>query len=326
MINIILKNRSLIKIYKYSLIIFKFLNKHLYILSILSILAKARKSNYYKIFSWIIKIILVLNLAVSSGLFFSVVDLYTPFTTIKLFYNDLLGPYLELLRSKTNELSNLYSNVENKYVNNSIRINKELPSISNLPTIDNPIEIEEKLEFNINLKTIAFYSSIALFVYFFYFIPGASTPPTEIVQYNWFNQGLINVKVLAKDIWTSLTNYETITGGPRKPIVPKASDSFSPDIEIKSFSTPSSPISDPNTPIAGPSRLTPIETIQKVRAVRRFRKIKFNKSTQTNLTGDNITQWADYIISTTVSRATPQIDTDSNLLNSTQLLDEINEN
>ena len=79
--------------------IFKFLNKHLYILSIISFIAKARKSVYYKTISFILKIILAINLVITSGLFFSVVDLYTPLNTIYSFYNDFLGPYIEIFKN-----------------------------------------------------------------------------------------------------------------------------------------------------------------------------------------------------------------------------------
>lgn len=120
MINIILKNKTLIKIYKYSVTVFKFLNKHLYILSIISLIAKARKSIYYKVISWIIKIILAINLLISSGLFFMVADLYTPLTTVYNFYTDLLSPYIEIVKNKYNEFNNIYSNVENKYLKSTI--------------------------------------------------------------------------------------------------------------------------------------------------------------------------------------------------------------
>jgi hypothetical protein len=109
MINIILKNKTLIKLYKYSVTTFKFMNKHLYLLSIISFISRSRKSVYYKIVTLIIKIVLIINLIITSGLFFTVVDLYTPFNTIESFYSDLLGPYIEILKLKYNDLNNIYT-------------------------------------------------------------------------------------------------------------------------------------------------------------------------------------------------------------------------
>jgi hypothetical protein len=85
------------------------LNKHLYLLSIISLIAKLRKSVYYKVITWIIKIVLIINLTITSGLFFSVVDLSTPLNTIYLFYNDLLGPYIDILKLIYYDVNSLYS-------------------------------------------------------------------------------------------------------------------------------------------------------------------------------------------------------------------------
>jgi hypothetical protein len=188
MINIILKNKSLIKLYKYSLATFKFMNKHLYILSILAFIARARKSVYYKLISWLLKIVTAINLLITSGIFFSIVDMSTPLDAIYNFYNDLLGPYIKYMKAKINEMFNLFNNIEKKYVSDTIINRNTFPS-KDLPLLDNPItsqlldnsnELEETIEFRFNYKQLFFYSGLAFFVYFIYFIPGASTPPVEI--------------------------------------------------------------------------------------------------------------------------------------------------
>jgi hypothetical protein len=174
------------------------LNKHLYILSILSIIAKARKSIYYKLISWILKIVIAINLLITSGIFFSVVDLYTTFKGVYYFYNDILAPYIEIVYNQYNEIQ---SNIETKYLKNTSFKNVDSSAMQSISTIDESSFTEnmptdnENVEFKINANKIFFYSAVALFLNFIYFIPGGSTPPTEIVKYNWFNQALINVKV-----------------------------------------------------------------------------------------------------------------------------------
>jgi hypothetical protein len=116
MINIVLRNKSLIKIYRISMKIFKFLNKHLYILSLLSLFTKARNSIYFRALSIIIKIFLLINLFITSGLFFTFVDLTTPLSLIYEFYDGILNPYKDLILDKYNSLFNI--NVEDKMVEN----------------------------------------------------------------------------------------------------------------------------------------------------------------------------------------------------------------
>lgn len=148
-------------------------------------------------------------------------------------------------------------------------------------------------------------------MYFIYYIPGGSTPPAEIVKYNWFNQSLINVKVLAKDTWNSLFN--TGNGGPLQSPVIKGKD-----IELNNLSGQSSPVSSPSTPTAGPSNISPYTFGRRIRSIR---PIKVDKSIQTELTALRLSEMCDFIINTTITKVTDNIDTDSNLLNSTQLLD-----
>lgn len=45
----------------------------------------------------------------------------------------------------------------------------------------------------INIKSIALVSSLLFFSYFLFI--GSSIDPNELIQYNWFNQSLINIKL-----------------------------------------------------------------------------------------------------------------------------------
>ena len=286
MINIILKNKKLIMLYKYSIKIFKFLNKHLYILSILSFLRKSRNSIYYKFISWTIKIVILLNLIISSGLFFSTVDLVTPLNIIYNFYNDLLGPYIEMMRIKYNELNNITTNTETKYVNSNIKnINTSSPTIIDLDPVSN-IDNDEHLELKFNYKSYLFYAGLGLIIYFIYFIPGGSTPPAEIVTYNWFNQALINVKVAAKDYW-EIVKYifdePKLPRGPNTPDYMKSPNmtemkEISPDIWVKN-------LPGDKTPIASTSKLPPLNLNYPDDGIPSslFNPNKISKGVQTNI-------------------------------------------
>ena len=63
MLNIIITNQVLIKICKYLVKLFKFLNKYLFILSLISLLnkiyAKFKENKFYYAINWTIKIILI---------------------------------------------------------------------------------------------------------------------------------------------------------------------------------------------------------------------------------------------------------------------------
>jgi hypothetical protein len=107
MINIVLKNKRLIKIYKYSLSIFKFLNKHLYILAIISFISKSRKSIYYKIISWSIKLIILINILVGTGFIIYFTDFVNPFDKTFSFYYDILKPYIDFIKRLWHDIINI---------------------------------------------------------------------------------------------------------------------------------------------------------------------------------------------------------------------------
>jgi len=62
------------------------MNKHLYILSILSFFKKTKDSFYYKFISYTIKLVILINLVISSGLFFSALDLQEPISALRALY------------------------------------------------------------------------------------------------------------------------------------------------------------------------------------------------------------------------------------------------
>jgi hypothetical protein len=206
MINIILKNKTLIKIYKHSVKIFKFLNKHLYLLSILSFLSKARNSVYYKVISYILKLIIVINLVVTSGVFYAALDVQTPLLAVYDFYDKILSPYIDLLINKINNVSNI--NLEDSYVK-SFRNNKELIS-SDLTnsTVDNTEP--GFLERNKNYIAIA---GAVFLLYFIFIIPGSTVDVKDLENYNLINKSLIHVKLAIKNLWNSYFGSNGNGGG-----------------------------------------------------------------------------------------------------------------
>jgi hypothetical protein len=188
MISIILKNKKLITFYKYSVKVFKFLNKHLYILSILSFLTKTRNSIFYKIISYTIKLVILINLFISSGLFYASIDLYTPFSNIYSFYDIILSPYLDLIKNK-------YDKIFDLDISKPGTTDKEILD-SKLPTLD-----ESKPSNKEGIKNFLSVIAFLFLLWFVFGVPAPSIDPRELEHYNFINKALFQVKVLIKDLW-----------------------------------------------------------------------------------------------------------------------------
>lgn len=202
MLNIIIKNRTLIKIIKYLKIIFKFLNKHLYILSILAFFRRNKDSYYFIIIKFIIKLVILINLAISSGLFFSVLDLHTPFDVIISFYQDVIKPYFDSLLEKFYKLIDIQSKPKTTSKLIYADLDTETPSL--------------KAKNNSSSLSLRDYISFFAFIFILYFIfgvPGPSIEPQLFNEYNFLNRSLISVKKLIVNIIDSLFGGNGTTGG-----------------------------------------------------------------------------------------------------------------
>ena len=188
--------------YKFSVKLFKFLNKHLYILSFISLIAKFRKSNSYKVISWVIKIIVSLNILLASGLFLSITDLQTPFDAIFNLYSEFLKPYIDLIKSKINNILKSINNVDDEFIK-QYRANKPIinqPVIPLQEEVINKTLQEDELP-SLNAKDLAFFTSVCFFAYFLFYLPGfGDATAIDLNQYNYINQSLIEVKMIAKDV------------------------------------------------------------------------------------------------------------------------------
>lgn len=211
--NIILKNKTLIKAYKTGKTIFKWLNRHFYIVSIISLFARWRKSNVYYIIKYLMKIVLVINIVITSGIFFSVADLITPFYIIESFYKDLFGPYLELIYNYIKELYESIINIGDKTEKKFIKNYLTKDSIVNSEVIEPVVESTEETKYSIT-RTILVGASVALILYFFFVLPPA--PPTGgesnyLKEFNIFNKTLLEVKIYFRDLFKNidlLSNHE----------------------------------------------------------------------------------------------------------------------
>jgi hypothetical protein len=213
MINIILKNRTLIKIYKYSLKTFKFLNKHLYILSFLYLISKARKSVFYKFFSYLIKITIAINLIFTSGLMFNLADLNTPFQQVINLYYIVLGPYIELLKYKFYTINNLLFQIEEdipfstfqrvKTINNKTMLVDKVQDIIDLDDkelLEDPSKTKSSY-----VKYFVLGCAVGIVLYII-FLPSPGTDPNVLADYNSINQFLINSKSSITDSFISIYN------------------------------------------------------------------------------------------------------------------------
>lgn len=158
---------------------------------------------------------MILNIVMGVAIIVYFTDFITPVNTTFSIYNDLLEPYIEIIKSLWNKLINTFNNLINNFNNlEDSQIKKELQSVLNdsSESLTNNIKgqvkegmkeaIDEALaemqEDKVNselLKQLALISSGLLFVYFFFILPGTSITPEDLAQYNWINQSLIEFKI-----------------------------------------------------------------------------------------------------------------------------------
>lgn len=65
-----------------------------------------------------------------------------------------------------------------------------------------------------NLKIVSLVSSSLFLGYFLFVLPGSSVTLEDLNQYNWLNQGLINIKITVKDLILYLVSNPTNPGDP----------------------------------------------------------------------------------------------------------------
>jgi hypothetical protein len=251
---ILIRNKHLIRLHKYGKLTFNFLNKHFYIVSLLSLIAKAKNNKLYKITSWIIKLILVINIFISSGLFFSLVDLTTPITAIYSFYDNLLSPYIDMITDKYNSLSNLGNKIETEYINNSnFKSNNDIKDTQ---------EVVKEVDTSRNYYNYILYASATVLVLYLIYLPGPSIDPLEFEKFNWLNQVLMRGKFTIYEI---IDAYKLVKNGGSftEPMPPARSIEMTIiDADSNLESVKSSPILSPyfveSSNLPSTSKLSPI--------------------------------------------------------------------
>lgn len=225
MITIILKNKNLIKLFKFSVKLFKFMNKYLYILSIISILnriyATVKENKFYKVISWTIKIFLYVNLIVGTGFILYFTDFSNPFNNTFSFYYDIFKPYFDFFKQFWNDLLNI--NIEDSFSSKVKESNNIKTQIKEgikqgvkeaLDELLDEMNESNNNSTNESLKQIALISSVLFFGYFLFYLPGSSITPEELTQFNWMNQSLIEFKITVKDFIVSLFSNPVNPGNP----------------------------------------------------------------------------------------------------------------
>lgn len=209
--------------------IFTILNKHFYILPLLSLLSKLRNNKIFQIMNWIIKLFIFINIILSVGYFIYFTDFVSSFNSIYSIYYDILEYYIELMKNIFQKIINFGPG--DQASNNSTLIKNELESIlkdstSNIrndvregmrEAIDEALNKMQVDELNSNsnlLKYIALTSSLIFGIYIIFILPGSSITPESLNEYNWVNQSLIDLKINIKDfIINLLINPPTNPGG-----------------------------------------------------------------------------------------------------------------
>jgi len=276
---------------------FNFLNKHFYIILILSTLSKFTNNKFYKVITWLVKIFVIVNIIFSVGYIIYFSYLESSFINGISIYNDLIKYFINDLIKLWNDLINL--TVEDsiiKHVSNNKDINlqiKEGMREAFKEVVEEALDKihEDELEANSDLlKQLALFSSVLFACYFFFILPG-SVNPEVLSQYNWFNQSLIEFKMNIINLFSKPSN----PGGGTSNNVVSQSSQTSPtlsdyypkaDVISPSNSVSSDTLSTitPNTPIASNSNLSPsISTVES--STQTINVVTVDSSTETYVNG-----------------------------------------
>jgi len=256
----ILKNKPVMLIYKYSVIIFKFLNKYLYIVSLFSlVLSLKRKLNdnkIYQIISQIIKVFIIINIILGTGMLIYFTDFRNPLNNTLLFYYDELKPYIEIIIKFKNDLLNLdieeslISNIkESNTIKDQVKIGIKEGVRESLEEILNELNSDLEVKTRNELyKNIALTGSILFFGYIIFILPGSTE---NILEYNWLNQGLIELKVSVKELISYFISKPSDPGNPGDSNKIGTSNLISPQIS-PSHSVSSNSTITPTTHLSNP--------------------------------------------------------------------------
>ena len=223
----ILKNKTVMRLYKYSYLIYRYLNKYLYLASIISFILSLnthlRSNKIYKSINWLLKIVFLLNVILGTGLIIYFTDFIDPFNSVFSLYSDLIKPYIELIKQYWNNLINF--NIEDSVISNMKESNNLKNEIKEgikegvrevLNELRDELEEDLRNQAKSNLyQNIALCGSVLFFGYLFFILPGSTE---NLSSYNWANQSLIEFKVMVKDFIVNFISNPVNPGDGTTPI------------------------------------------------------------------------------------------------------------
>jgi len=271
---------------------------------IISIWDRIKSTKLTKFLKGVFKILFFINIIFGIGVIVYYTDIITPINTTYSIYIDLIEPYIQIIIHLYNEVINYYntiisqfklfirdlfqgeviSNQVSKSVEESIHkldIKDEVKEgiKSGLKEIiqdlkDDLDELDNKSDF---FKQIIIFGTLLFGIYFIIILPNN----TEAIQdYNWFNTGLINIKLSIIDLFSKPNN----PGTPSAPSTPSAPGTPIPAIRILvdvGVSPIVSPIISEGSNLATITPNTPILPIQTLSEF-------VGASTQTTVTGVDV--------------------------------------
>jgi len=200
--------------------VFNFLNKHFYIVLIISWITKYKNNKFYKSILWLIRIFVIVNIIFSVGyiIYISYIE-HSIFTGFSIYY-DLMNYYYNNFFNFCNDLINLDN--EDSIINHIKNIKDSDTKLKNeiksevkeafKEVMDEAIDKLDNMEVENNsnyLKNIALFSSVLFLSYFIFILPGSGITPQELLNYNWNNQSLIELKINIINLFNNPTNPGT---------------------------------------------------------------------------------------------------------------------
>ena len=279
--------------------IFTILNKYFYILPILSYISSIKDNKYYKSINKVLKLIILINIVLGVSLVILFTDFISPINNVNSIYNDLLEPYIEIIKhlwTKSIQSCSVAINKIFSLQSSAVPSNPQLETViqESITKIQTEVKIgvktgiQEALEDILNeyhsesnlLKQLALVSAVGFFVYFIFILPGGGPGSLDYSQYNWINQSLIELKIMIKDLIVQ-------PGGEIGKDMVSASVQTREMVEtgvqtiLEVAKSPVSPISD-----GGTSTITPNTPITVVKTISEY----VESSTQTSLEGVQISR------------------------------------
>jgi hypothetical protein len=203
---------TLLNIFLFLKKMWEFINKHFYVVLILTTITKYTNTKFYQSFVWIIKVFVLANIIFGVGyiIYFSVAE--HSFILGIQFYQDLITNYFNSLFDTLNNFWNdlIHIDLEDKVINHSSNNKDAIAQIKQELNVSIKQGIREGINEAVNealdrledieaesksnmYKNIAFVGGILFLGYFCFVIPNDASPEV-LSQFNWFNQSLIEVK------------------------------------------------------------------------------------------------------------------------------------